>query len=583
MPRPGDHTYSLGAHSSGEPDLTFADLPRLELEDLLGQLTGRAKDVLSAQGRLRGLLRANTAIVGDLSLPVVLRQITVAARDLVSARYAALGVIGPDGQLEEFVHVGMDVETVRRLGALPQGRGILGFLINHPDPIRLAELSSHPAAVGFPEHHPPMGSFLGVPIRVRNHVFGNLYLTDSARGEFSAEDEQLVTALAATAGVAIANARLYLELEQHRQWLSASTELTQQLFAGSTTERPVDAVLRYAVHGAGADTAALVVPISDTRARVQGAAGALADVAGRVVELEQTLAGQVIRSGKPVLINDYAAEFGTGGVDDVPVRIGAAISVPLLAADARVLAAMTVARLPGRAAFTETDRDQLAGFAYHAGLALELDRARGEHESLRQLEDHERIASDLHDHVIQELFATGMGLEGMIDGLTRPDHRARVIGYVEALDATIRRIRTTIFALQPAQHAVDGLQQRLLDVLGEESAALGFVAGIEFSGPLDLAVSAGLADDVVAVVREALSNTARHAHASSARVTLCLLGSLLTLEVSDNGHGIGTTTRSSGLSNMRRRAQAHAGTLVFAVPSGGGTHLHWTAQIASAQ
>ena len=175
----------------------------MELEEVIDQLTARAQDVLAAQGRLRQLLRANAGIVGDLSLPVVLRQIVTSARDLVQARFAALGVVR-DGVLEEFIHTGMDAEQVERIGQLPQGEGILGLLIDHPQPVRLDDLTQHRQTVGFPDGHPPMQSFLGVPIRVRDRVFGNLYLTESVNGSFSVDDEQLVTALAATAGVAIA-------------------------------------------------------------------------------------------------------------------------------------------------------------------------------------------------------------------------------------------------------------------------------------------------------------------------------------------------------------------------------------------
>ena len=172
--------------------LGFPDVPRLELDQLLVQLMDRAGDVLAAQGRLRGLLRANALVAGDLSLPVVLRQITGAARDLLGARYAALGVLGPDGRLEQFVHDGMDDALVTEIGDLPSGHGILGLLTSEPVPISLADLSAHPAAAGFPAGHPPMRSFVGVPVRIGEEIFGNLYLTErTAGGEFTADDEEL--------------------------------------------------------------------------------------------------------------------------------------------------------------------------------------------------------------------------------------------------------------------------------------------------------------------------------------------------------------------------------------------------------
>src|ERR1700733_6427166 len=240
--------------------LGFPDIPRLELEQLLVQLVDRADDVLATQGRLRGLLRANALIAGELSLPVVLRQIVAAARDLVGARYAALGVLGRDGELEQFVHAGMDDELVARIGDLPRGRGILGLLIRQPAPLRLDDLSDHPASVGFPPGHPPMTGFLGVPVRIGEEVFGNLYLTERSRGgEVTADDEQLAIALAAAAGAAIANARQFAESEQRRRWLDASGELLPLLLSGQA-ERPHTLIAQHAAAATGADFAALAVP-----------------------------------------------------------------------------------------------------------------------------------------------------------------------------------------------------------------------------------------------------------------------------------------------------------------------------------
>src|SRR5271165_6792147 len=243
----------------------FPDVPRLELEQLLMQLVHRAGDVLAAQGRLRGLLHANALVAGDLSLPVVLRQIVESARDLLGARYAALGVLGRDGELEQFVHAGMDEELVAAIGDLPRGRGVLGLLTSEPVPIRLAGLSAHPAAAGFPPGHPPMGSFLGVPVRIGEEVFGNLYLTErTAGGEFTADDEELAIALAAAAGASIANARRYAESEQRRRWLDASGELLPLLLSGQA-EQPHTLIAQHAAAATGADFAALAVPHESDR------------------------------------------------------------------------------------------------------------------------------------------------------------------------------------------------------------------------------------------------------------------------------------------------------------------------------
>ena len=579
--RESDPSSGAGAPGGGEqvpgpdPGLTFPDVPRLALDELIGQLTDRAQDVLAAQGRLRGLLRANAVIAGELSLPVVLRHVVQAARDLVRARYGALGVIGPDGRLEQFVHVGMDPDQVDRIGHLPTGQGLLGALIHRPGPVRLTNLRTHPGAAGFPDQHPPMTSFLGVPIRVHGQVYGNLYLTDSANGEFTAEDEQLVTALAGTAGTAIANARLHQEAVDQRRWLDASSKLTQHLFA-RTAEAPLDALVRFAMQAAAADMASFTAPVSEHTARVQAAAGALTDRVGEVVNLDRTLVGRVIRSGKPVLVGHYAAEFDTENLGDLPDGIGAVIAVPVHGPDRSVRGALVVGHTENLAYFTMNDRDHLARFAGQAGVALELEDARREQETLRQLEDRERIAADLHDHVIQELFATGMGLQSMVTGLTRADQQARVLGYIDTLDNTIRNIRNTIYRLQRQPETLTALRKRLLAVLAEQTASTDLSTRIDFTGSLD-DLPEDLGDDAVAVLREALTNTVRHANASTVDVQITRTDQLLILEVTDNGAGIGHPTRSSGLTNMRRRATAHGGTLHLHTPPGGGTRLTWTA------
>jgi len=557
-------------------DLSFADVPRLALERLIDQLTDRAHDVLAAQGRLRGLLRANAAVVEELSLPVVLRHVVEGARELAHARYGALGVIGPDGHLEQFIHVGMDDPVVGRIGDLPKGQGILGLLITHPNPVRLTDLRTHAAAVGFPDAHPPMASFLGVPIRVRGQVFGNLYLSESTNGEFTADDEQLVTALAGTAGVAIANARLHEQTMEQRRWLDASSELTQAFLAHSA-EPPLELLVRLAMHAASAEMAMFSTPISKHTGRVDAAAGTCAGRVGRTFPLDRCVVGRVIRSRTAELVRPSAAEFGQGIADDVLDGVGAVIGVPLPGPDATVRGALIVARAGARAHFTEDDRDHLVQFAVHAGAALDLERAREDHETLLQIEDHDRIAADLHDHVIQELFATGMGLQSMLSQLTQPAQRARVLRYVDTLDDTIRTIRNTIYQLQMAPEKQTTIMSRLIAVLTEQTDTTDLALATEFGGPLEQ-LPIDLADDVVAVLREAVSNTVRHAGGSTVTVKVTFLAGILTVEVTDNGVGIGHPTRSSGLSNMRRRAENHAGALCHSTPLGGGTRLTWTAR-----
>src|ERR1700722_16891949 len=574
----GEHgTAAAGvgaADAAGE--LAFPDMPRLELDELLVQLVDRAGDVLAAQGRLRGLLRANALVAGELSLPVVLRQIVGAARDLLGARYAALGVLGHDGELEQFVHAGMDDDLVPKIGELPRGRGILGLLISDPAPIRLASLSDHPAAAGFPPGPPPMGSFLGVPVRIGEDVFGNLYLTERiAGGEFTADDEQLAIALAAAAGAAIANARRYAESEQRRRWLDASAQLTPLLLAGDR-EQPHALIAEHAAAATDADFAVLTVLGDPGEVIVTGAAGPLAaGLMSRTAPLAGSLAGQAISSGKPSLVTGdrlqaAAAALGTG--------IGPLIAVPLAAGE-RVLGALLMGRTAVHPGFTESDLGMAPSFAAHAAVAMELARARADQVLLAQAEDHERIAGDLHDHVIQELFALGMKLQGHA-ARSDPATAARVNGYIDTLDEIIKKIRASIFGLQQPRQAPIALQARVLEIIDEHAPQLGFTAAASFAGAPGPAVDETLAHDILAVTREALSNCARHAHATAVTVALSVQDGLITLEITDNGRGLGTSTRSSGLASMRRRAENNGGNLQITARPGGGTRLTWTARLS---
>jgi signal transduction histidine kinase len=566
----GEHATAPGEASAADAAERpgFPDMPRLGLDELLVQLVDRAGDVLAAQGRLRGLLRANALVAGDLSLPVVLRQIVGAARDLLGARYAALGVLGRDGNLEQFVHEGMDDDLVARIGDLPCGRGVLGLLTSEPVPNRLADLGAHPAP-GFPPGHPPMSSFVGVPVPIGEEVFGNLYLIErTAGGEFTADDEELAIALAAAAGAAIANARRYAESEQRRRWLNASTQLTPLLLAEGQ-ERPHALITQHAVAAADADFALLALPGEPDQVRVADVAGPLAaELATRMAPL----AGQVIRSGKPVLVAgdrlDTAAALGA--------RMGPLMVVPLSAGE-RVLGALMLGRRAARPGLTESDLGMAASFAGHAAVAMELARARADQVMLAQAEDHDRIAGDLHDHVIQELFALGMSLQGHA-ARSDPAAAEQVNGYADILDDVIRKIRTTIFGLRQSRQSPVGLQARLMQVIEEHAPQLGFTPSISLPGTLDPGLDEALTHDILAVTREALSNCARHARATAVSISLARQDGLITLNITDNGRGLGIPARSSGLASIRRRAEGNGGTLQITAPASGGTQLTWTAR-----
>jgi signal transduction histidine kinase len=562
----------------------FADGPRLELDQLLKQLVGRAEDVIATQGRLRGLLAANKLIIGDVALPMVLRHIVEAACTLVRARYGALGVLDPSGGLEEFIHVGIDDESAARIGPLPSGKGLLGALQDNPRGIRLRTMSDDIRSVGFPSSHPPMASFLGVPVRVRDEVFGNLYLTEAESGEFTAEDEELVTALAATAGIAIENARLFEQTERRQGWLQASMQITRQLLS-IEGEEPLKLIARQALQIADADVVTVVLPTSNgQRLMVEVAAGAKADeLTGYTYPVEHTLAGLAFDSGRPVLVGDATEDenFHVHLSDMLP--IGPVMVLPLVGTQ-RTRGALVVGRLHGRPRFGESDLDMATTFANHAAVALELADARTDQQRVVLLEDRDRIARDLHDHVIQRLFAAGLTVQSVAAGF-RGDARAeRLERVVSGIDETIRQIRTSIFELRGHLGPETGtVRTQLLAVLGEVTPLLGFEPRLRFSGPIDSLVPEAVVDDLVAVTREALTNVARHAQAVHAEVALTASITEIVLEVLDDGIGIGDTQRRSGLANLRRRAERHGGLLALipaisnqASSNREGTHLRWT-------
>ena len=553
----------------------YSAAPRLELDQLLTQLIDRAQDVVAARDRLRGLLRANRLIIGDLALPVVLRRIAEAARDLVQARYAALGVLGPDGGLEQFIHVGVDDETVARIGHLPEGKGLLGALIDDPRPIRLANLADDPRSVGFPEGHPAMSCFLGVPIRIRDEVYGNLYLTEREGGPFTAEDEELVAALAATAASAIDNARLYAEAGRRQRWLEASTEITRQLLS-SEGEPPLSVIARRLHEMADADVVAVVLPTADPqRLMVEVATGEqAAQLTALSYPVEDTIAGVAINTGRPVLVGDVTQQQSYLVHLAQLTPVGPMMALPLLGTQGS-RGAVLVARVPGRHRFNEADLDIATTFAQHAAVALELADARADQQRMMLLEDRDRIARDLHDHVIQRLFAAGLGVQSVAASAGSDSGAGRLNTIVDDLDETIRQVRTTIFELRgPLTPQPSTVRSQVVDVIDEVVPMLGFSPALRFTGPVDTVVPDEVAGDLIAVVREALSNIARHAHASAAAVEVTATPAQLTVDVTDNGVGIGESKRRSGLANLARRAERYGGSLTL--PDHEGTQLRWT-------
>jgi signal transduction histidine kinase len=574
-----DDTEPGGTDASREPSqpppLTFPDLPRLELDQLLGQLVERAHEVMATQGRLRGLLRASQMVTRDLTLPAVLPRIVEAARELVGARYAALGVISPAGSLTEFVHSGMPEDAVERIGHLPEGKGLLGALIADPRPIRLRRIADDARSVGFPPGHPSMDNFLGVPIRIRDEVFGNLYLTESTKGEFSAEDEELTKALAATAAVAIENARLYEAAQSRAEWLQAVAAITREVLATDPEDagQALELIAETSLRISRADLVAVVLPAGPEDLAVEVAVGdAAGGLVGRRIPTEGSLSGRVLSTG--AALRPSTGE-GDGEAITVPgMEVGAVVAVPLHGST-RVHGVLWVARRRGQPVFGAEEVDMAAGFANQAALAIELAEARAEQQRASMLDERERIAADLHDHVIQRLFAAGLALQSTAATLGPGRATDRIVATVDDLDATIRQIRTSIFRLQQVPQArARGLRARLLDVAADLAPVLGFEPTLRLSGVLDV-LPDDVAEDVAATVRESLSNVARHARARWAEIDVAA-GERLTVDVRDDGIGIGTTDRRSGLQNLRRRAERRGGTLEIRPREPSGTCLRWS-------
>ena len=560
-------------------DATVGDGPHLSIERLMAQLVDQAGQILSAQHRLQRLLDANRTIVSELSLPAVLRQIVESACETAGARYAALGVIGSDGLLEEFIHVGMDDSTVAAIGDLPKGQGLLGALIEHPEPIRLPRITDDSRSAGFPPGHPPMTTFLGVPIRNRDQVFGNLYLTNRLDGnEFTAEDEELIWALAATASIAIENARLYEESRQRQEWLRASGEISRNLLLSEDTD--IDTLRRIAVSVkrlAAADVVSVVLPLlsGEGELEVVMAVGiGQEDLSGLRYPPADTIAWHAMQEGRGLIVQDVDRQSGVFLHLRQAVPVTQVMAVPLIG-ESGARGALIAGRIGRHTTFTAADLDMAETFAGQATIALELADARAAQQQLAALEDRDRIARDLHDHVIQRLFAVGLSLQGMAAKANESATRARLAQAVEELDETISQIRTTIFDLQDTIPD-NRLRSRVKAVVEELEPILGVQLELTWSGPLDTLVDSSVITDVEAVVREAMTNVARHAEASTLRVTIGADTDRLTVDISDDGVGLRDNPRRSGLANLRNRADSRGGTLTLENQEQGGLRLRWS-------
>jgi signal transduction histidine kinase len=555
---------------------TGEDLSSVEFHDLVSEVRARMTTALDQQERLRLLLDAVVTMAGDLSLDGVLARIVAVASRVVEARFAALGVLGGDGDdpLRTFIYHGIAEEEAVRIGHLPRGHGLLGLIIDRPEPLRLHDLAEHPASYGFPPNHPAMHSFIGVPVRTRDQVFGNLYLTEKEDGsDFTAEDEEVVVALAAAAGVAIDNARLYEEATRREAWLQATAEITASLLGTVMGTEALQLVADRAREVAEADVAWIVAGSSPEDLRVRAIAGVKADPEELgTLQVSDAVGGRVVETGEALLIPDVAQERVSVSVLRGWPVIGPVIVVPLGTAGVR--GALALGWSPEHA-----DRHRLVGFelpasfARQAALALQVTQAREDQERLAVLEDRDRIGRDLHDLVIQRLFAVGLGLQGTARFVDRPEATKRLEQAVDDLDATIKDIRRTIFALGRSETA-DDVQAEVTQLVERAASTLKFRPTLTFEGPVRTLVPDDLVPDLLAVLGETLSNAGRHAQASAGSVRLHV-GDELVLTVMDDGQGMGADVVESGLANIRRRAERRGGTFVVESRPGEGTTLRW--------
>lgn len=546
----------------GDEPITFPDAPRVELDRTLSQLVDQARKVMDTQGRLRALMRANRAVVSHLELPKVLRTIVEAAVELVGARYGALGVIAEGGGLEQFIHVGMDDDDVARIGHLPEGHGLLGALIDDPRPIRLSSIADDPRSVGFPDAHPPMTAFLGVPIMVRDAVYGNLYLTEPVAGTFSEDDEQLARALADNAGFAIDNARLFAETAARQAWSASAAEMTAAILGGDTVDA-FDEIATRVKQLVAAD--AVTVLVADLERMTVQIAAPAAGQEGPTVSVP--IANAQLRSAVEGSQPSRTEDIGPLAVLK-DWQTGPALIVPF-DGEAKRPHVLLAHREAGSPPFTSFDLERTVTFTRQAGIAIELAGARADRQRVMLLEDRARIARDLHDHVIQQLFGTGLELQSIESAVGPGTLAERISGSVSSLDEAIAQIRTIIFALSHSRDNGTSLRHRLLDIVHEVGGVLPEPATLSFTGPVDIVADPDVADDVAAFVREGLANVVRHAGARTASVAVTASSEDITATVADDGHGMGDTTGRSGLKNIRERARRRDGTLQIDTGDGG--------------
>jgi signal transduction histidine kinase len=562
---------------SGTPPLRDT-LSQLRLRELLTEVQDRVEQIVKGRDRLDGLVEAMLVVTSGLELDATLRTIVHTAIELVDARYGALGVRGHHHELTEFIYEGIDEATRQLIGPLPEGRGVLGVLIDKPTPIRLDHIFQHPASVGFPPHHPPMSTFLGVPVRIRDEVYGNLYLTEKVTGQpFSEDDEVLALALAAAAGIAIDNARLYEQSQARQSWIEATRDIGTELLSGIDPATVYQLIAEEALKLTGAEVTLVAVPVDNDMPTcdiadlliVETAGAGMTSTAAQIIPVAGTSIGQAFTERTPRRLNNI--DVPIDGID----RAGPALVLPLRTTDT-VAGVVVALRRDGAHPFSDEQLDMMAAFTDQAALAWQLASTQRRIRELDVLADRDRIARDLHDHVIQRLFAVGLALQGTIPRARSTEVQQRLSDSVDDLQGVIQEIRTAIFDLHGTSPGITRLRQRLDEAIAQFSGS-DLRTTVQFVGPLSV-VDAALADHAEAVVREAVSNAVRHADAKTLAVTVRVEDDVC-IEVIDDGRGLPGDITGSGLTNLRHRAQQAGGTFTIEDGPRGGTVLRWSAPL----
>ncbi|MEU7815199.1 GAF domain-containing protein [Pseudonocardia sp. NPDC049154] len=568
-----DHGRAISDEQDMRTSPVSGVLAGLRLDELLGEVQERLGQIIAARDRMQGLLDAVLAVAAGLELETTLRRIVQSAVDLVDARYGALGVLAPDGSISRFIDVGLHPGVRETLGPPPTGKGLLGQLILDPEPLRLADLAAHPASVGFPANHPPMHSFLGVPVRVRDSIYGNLYLTEKVGGgEFTADDEVVLQALAAAAGIAVQNADLFEQGRVRQLWLEALGEVRAEVLAGTSDTEVLRLVATRTLElTASAAAIVLLGPDEDGCFRLASTAGSALGLPTEPFRPGADLE-EVAESRNPALAGSPAAFFD-GLATGVAGSFGPSVAAPMRPGE-RVIGVLMAVRAADAEPYLPSAVPLLTSFAEQAALALDLAEKSRAQRQLDVFADRDRIARDLHDHVIQRLYATGLKLQSTARRAMRTEVQERIQQAVVELDETVREIRTSIFDLHTADQDDASLRRRLLDTVEDVMADSGMASSVRTSGPVDTLVPVDLVPHLLAAVREATSNAVRHSGGRAVTVTL-EAGTDLVLQIVDDGTGMPDDVARSGLRNLADRAEALDGSLEVRRRPGGGTRLTW--------